>query len=340
MADRGVPKRGHTSTNQTRSHDDMEKRQGIHARLAAIEGEQDSNIDITKQTNFDRGSQRMRMFTEREKEKHHIMLAEQHILDKLIGFNDGPRKKPPSFIETYPKEWAELNTPQEKLDYELRMRKYRPRDFATPYGKEWHDLATPHRDFWNAPTPLYDEICRRTATIPPELEKKNYSTVLKPKHSALKRLSENARDALRRTKIAAADARFAYRLRRPRDPVRSRPNRTRSFYRYDNRIATPMRNTRKRLTSPSNQSNAEEDRPHTAPAKLGSPRTKHSFFNLPGENGPPPKAREDGAPEPGARTTVARLLFGRASFGKKKKLYREGLTSSSSEALSMVAALG
>jgi hypothetical protein len=139
---RGLPRGGHTTSHQTRDHADMLKRRDIHHRLAPIDpGENASSVDVTKP--YDRANQRLKLFTEREKERRHVYVNDKHALDKLVGMNDGPRTKAPTLVERYPHEWAELHTPQEKLDYEARMRKYKPQEFFTPYGKEWHDVNQP-----------------------------------------------------------------------------------------------------------------------------------------------------------------------------------------------------
>ena len=56
-------------------------------------------------------------------------------LDKLLGYNVVPEKTRRSLVERYREDWAELHTPQEKLDHEKRMRKYRPDQFQTRHRR-------------------------------------------------------------------------------------------------------------------------------------------------------------------------------------------------------------
>ncbi|KAH8050925.1 hypothetical protein JL721_11274 [Aureococcus anophagefferens] len=120
--------------------------------------------DFDHEQPYERDRKRMAMVTQRDKVSQHIYDDDRQRLERLIGFNS-KNEKEPTLVERYPKEWAELHTPQEKLDYEARMRKYKPMEFFTPYGGVAPPAQARPRRLARADA-LYDEITSRSAVIP------------------------------------------------------------------------------------------------------------------------------------------------------------------------------
>lgn len=279
-------------------------------------------LDVTK--NHDRSNSRLAMYSGREKEFEHIYDSDREALERLIGMNTIVKKEP-TLVERYPKEWKELHTPQIKLDYEARMRKYQPKQFFTPYGHEWHDVHTPDKGHWRASTPLHDEICRRTAIIPAETPKK-WNTDLPRKRQALRALTpKEIKKSLvkvhKQVQIIAADVNYsAGELRKTLSTPKKKKKR------IDNSVVVVL----EKQKNPELQAGeAYAARPHTTDGS--SPRIKRSFFSIPG-NKPEDNVAIENKPTHGERTTIARRLFGK-TIHKPKPHENRG-------ALADVAALG
>ena len=288
--------------------------------------------DFDHEQPYERDRKRMAMVTQRDKVSQHIYDDDRQRLERLIGFNS-KNEKEPTLVERYPKEWAELHTPQEKLDYEARMRKYKPAEFFTPYGKEWHRLHKPDRGVWRAPTPLYDEITSRSAVIPDET-KLRFDTTLAKKRQSLRQLAaQKSKQFSAASKLYIEDAKYKAGVLRATLSTPKRDDGPRG------RGAIRLRSPAKAPQVADGAASPDAKRPHTAPAKHGArgdkalalwgqeateqdvraktPQFKKSFFKLPGSNKTPVK--DEDKPKTGARTTVAKRLFMKKTIVKPRR---------------------
>ena len=294
--------------------------------------------DFDHEQPYERDRKRMAMVTQRSKVAHYVFDDDRARLERLVGMNSFPNQKQPTLVERYPKEWAELHTPQEKLDYEKRMRKYRPRDFFTPYQKEWHDVRRPDRGLWRAPTPLHDEISQRSAVIPDETKLK-FDTTLAKKRQSLRAMArrnleiygKKAMVAVEDVKYRAAGLRATLSTPKTPDGDPDAP-RGRGAIRVKGKMASTP------------QASPEAKRPHTAPAAAGgetpsafdqrrgdaleawketatgqsAPKLKRSFFKLPGNYKRPEE--DDPKAKVGARSSVAKRLFMKKTIVKPRNM--------------------
>ena len=227
--------------------------------------------------------------------RYRVYDDDRDLMDKLIGYNVKANAKPLSRMERYPSEWEELHKSEERLEYEAKQRKYRRREFATPYEKEWNTLKTPLTGYWKAKTPLYEDMCRRTNTIPDPVEPK-YNTQLPMKRRAMRALNvpKTVAAAVRKTiTIPRSTANYAV-----------------------GRISSVGRKTVVEKQSHSTSKKAKkEDQTPEGPAT--TPRIKRTFFNIPGNSKrstvTKPARLSIGSQlklSPGARSSIARRLFG------------------------------
>ncbi|KAH8053421.1 hypothetical protein JL722_9653 [Aureococcus anophagefferens] len=203
--------------------------------------------DFDHEQPYERDRKRMAMVTQRDKVSQHIYDDDRQRLERLIGFNS-KNEKEPTLVERYPKEWAELHTPQEKLDYEARMRKYKPMEFFTPYGKEWHRLHKPDRGVWRAPTPLYDEITSRSAVIPDET-KLRFDTTLAKKRQSLRQLAaQKSKQFSAASKLYIEDAKYKAGEATEQDVRAKTPQFKKSFFKLPGSNKTPVKDEDKPKT--------------------------------------------------------------------------------------------
>ncbi|KAH8065289.1 hypothetical protein JL720_12895 [Aureococcus anophagefferens] len=243
--------------------------------------------DFDHEQPYERDRKRMAMVTQRDKVSQHIYDDDRQRLERLIGFNSKNEKEPTL----------------EKLDYEARMRKYKPMEFFTPYGKEWHRLHKPDRGVWRAPTPL-DEITSRSAVIPDETKLRRHDAA-KKRQSLRQLAAQKSKQFSAASKLYIEDAKYKAGVLRATLSTPKRDDGPRG------RGAIRLRSPAK---APPGADGAARRRSRTS-AK--TPQFKKSFFKLPGSNKTPVK--DEDKPKTGARTTVAKRLFMKKTIVKPRR---------------------
>ncbi|KAH8069088.1 hypothetical protein JL720_11991 [Aureococcus anophagefferens] len=240
--------------------------------------------DFDHEQPYERDRKRMAMVTQRDGVAAHLR-RRPPAPERLIGFNS-KNEKEPTLVERYPK-WAELHTPQEKLDYEARMRKYKPMEFFTPYGRNeaevrhgaakkrqsLRQLAAQKSKQFSAASKLYIEDAKYKAGV-------LRATLSTPKRdggrAAAARSASGPEGAPGADGAASPDAKRPHGAGQARGPRRQGPG----------------------ALGPGGDGAGRQ-------AKRA--QFKKSFFKLPGSNKTPVK--DEDKPKTGARTTVAKRLF-------------------------------
>lgn len=242
------------------------------------------------------------------------------LLDKLIGLNSTGRPAPTA-ADRYPSEWRDLHKTSEQLEYEAKIARRRTKVHETPYGKEWDRMHRPDTGYWKAKTPLYDDVCRTTNTIP-DVSPPKFNTKLPQKRAAMREvlareLFRTISSVGRKTVNVLAESRYAAgrlsTVGAGRDTVKREARESMARAKTPKKAAAgaPPKKRHRMLQNPE----FPERRKLKTPPTAAAPRTKYTFFRLPGNGARKISVAGDSLESqlrhtPGVRSTVARRLFG------------------------------